>query len=97
MVIGDVTQHFTTNLFVGKNLLKADTEGKPVPIPLEEATLFLKEQPVWVQILCNRVTPILLVGIALLPVIFMRQLHELKAISYVFLGTMFLFLVFLVL
>ena len=51
----------------------------------------------WVQILCNRVTPILLVGIALLPVIFMRQLHELKAISYVYLGTMFLFLVFLVL
>ena len=41
MVIGDVTQHFTTNLFVGKNLLKADTAGKPIPVPLKEAKLFL--------------------------------------------------------
>ena len=52
----------------------------------------MKNENFWVQLLSNRATSVLIVGAALLSIIFMRQLHELREIAYIFIGVMVLFI-----
>ena len=53
------------------------------------------EYPWWVQVACNKSTAICFVGMLQLFVIFKKQLEELKAVSYIFIVIVFLFLTLL--
>ena len=52
----------------------------------------MKNESFWVQLLSHRATSVLIVGAALLSIIFMRQLSELREIAYIFIGVMILFI-----
>ena len=82
IIIGDTAANIFSHFFVNKDASMTRGETK------EE----LKSEPSWIQILSHRSTSILVVGAALLSIIFMRQLRELKLISYIFMLTMFIFL-----
>lgn len=49
-------------------------------------------ESIYIKVLGNKATHILIIGVALLSVIFMRKLHELKLISYLFMMAIFVFL-----
>ena len=82
IIIGDTIGNIFSHFFVNKDALK--TRG--------EAQQDLKSESVWTQIVSHRSFWILTVGAVLLSIIFMRQLRELKVISYIFMMIMLLFL-----
>ena len=56
----------------------------------------LKDESFWIQVLSHRTAWILLVGVALLLIIFQRKLYELRINTYLFTGTVFFFIILLV-
>ena len=82
IIIGDTIGNIFSHFFVNKDALT--TRG--------EAQQDLKSESVWTQIVSHRSFWILTVGAVLLSIIFMRQLRELKVISYIFMMIMLLFL-----
>ena len=62
---------------------------------LHEKKLSLKTEPLYARILGQRYAHILIIGVALLSLIFMRKLHELKIISWFFIGAILLLIALL--
>lgn len=68
-----------------------DTTDMSLPEKKSELSI----QPIHARILGEKATHILLVGLALLTIIFMRKLRELKIVSYMFVVATCVFLVLL--
>lgn len=83
-IIGDTVSH----LFAGA--LVTDLALKSTDITRE----MIKVEPLGTQIVAHRATTIVFVGLALFFVIFMRQLHELKELSSVFMAFLLSFIIF---
>ncbi len=64
-----------------------DTTLKTLPEKKNELTV----QPLYAQVLGEKATHVLIIGVLLLSVIFMKKLRELKIISYLFIGATAIF------
>jgi len=85
MIIGDTFSQLFQQLFM------EDTTDMSLPEKKSELTI----QPIHARILGEKATHILLVGLGLLTIIFMRKLRELKIVSYMFVVATVVFLVLL--
>jgi len=79
-IIGDTLSQLFAHIFVDELATKSHKEVKEV----------IQFEPLSTQILSHRATTIAVVGLALLSIIFMKQLRELKVISYIFLAVLLL-------
>ena len=82
VIIGDTLGSISAHFFVN---IEANMTQK-------EVKALMKNESFWVQLLSHRATSVLIVGAALLSIIFMRQLSELREIAYIFIGVMVLFI-----
>ena len=83
-IIGDTVAHLFAGALVPHLAIKSIDETKEM----------IKIEPIGTQIVAHRATTIVFVGLALCFVVFMRQLHELKEFTSVFMAFLLAFLVF---